>query len=61
MNLQLDNKIVRRDESRRNLWSDNRVWWANCLALERYWSYGGTDLLVARSRRDAILKSIVEG
>lgn len=60
MNLQLDSNVARRNEERRNLWNDNRVWWINCLAIERYWFYAGKDLDVARGRRDQMLTAIVE-
>jgi hypothetical protein len=60
MNLQLDANVVRSNEERKNLWRDNRVWWVNCLAIERYWFYAGTDLQVARGRRDAMLSALVE-
>ena len=60
MNLQLDHKSHRVKDDRRNLWSDNRVWWMNCLAIERYWFYAGQDLQVARNRRDAMLSALLE-
>lgn len=60
MNLQLDHKTSRHREERRSLWNDNRMWWVNCLAIERYWFYAGTDLQIARGRRDAMLNAIVE-
>lgn len=60
MNLQLDHNTARVREERKNLWSDNRVWWVNCLAIERYWFYAGNDLTVARGRRDAMLTSLIE-
>lgn len=60
MNLQLDHNIARRNAEHRNMWSDNRMWWVNCLAIERYWFYAGADLQVARARRDALLTSLIE-
>jgi hypothetical protein len=60
MNLQLDRNIARGTEQPRSLWSDNRMWWVNCLAIERYWFYAGTDLELARGRRDALLSAIIE-
>ena len=60
MNLQLDRKTAPVAEQPRNLWSDTRVWWINCLAIERYWFYAGTDLELARGRRDAMLSAIIE-
>jgi hypothetical protein len=60
MNLQLDSHHGRHSEERRNLWNDNRLWWVNCLAIERYWCYAGKDLQTARGRRDAMLAAIVE-
>jgi hypothetical protein len=60
MNLQLDSPRGSHSEERRNLWNDNRVWWVNCLAIERYWLYAGQDLQTARGRRDAMLAAIVE-
>jgi hypothetical protein len=60
MNLQMDQTAARNREERRNLWNDNRLWWVNCLAIERYWFYAGQDLQVARGRRDALLSAIVE-
>ena len=59
MNLQLDATATRRHEAHHNLWADNRVWWVNCLAVERFWIYGGADLQVARGRRDAMLSSLL--
>lgn len=60
MKLHADHTMSQRHEAPRNLWNDNRAWWVNCLGLERYWFYGGHDLLVARGRRDAILAAMVE-
>lgn len=60
MNLQLDNTVTRFREERKNLWTDNRVWWVNCLAIERYWFYAGIELQIARGRRDAMLNELVE-
>jgi hypothetical protein len=60
MNLQLDHRTTRSTEDRKNLWNDNRLWWVNCLAIERYWFYAGADLQLARGRRDAMLSAIVE-
>ena len=60
MNLQLDHNIARSHAEHRNMWSDNRMWWVNCLAIERYWFYAGADLQVARARRDALLTSLIE-
>ena len=60
MNLQLDHNSPSRREERRNLWSDNRIWWMNCLAIERYWFYAGHDLQIARGRRDAMLSALLE-
>lgn len=59
MNLQLDHKTPRVTGERRNLWHDSRVWWVNCLAIERFWFYGGRDLEIARGRRDALLSEIL--
>ena len=61
MNLHLDHNTVRHPEERRNLWSKNGVWWVNCLAIERFWFYGGQDLVVARGRRDALLSALDQG
>jgi hypothetical protein len=60
MNLQLDNSRNRTRAEHRNLWGDNRMWWANCLAIERFWFYAGDDLRVARERRDALLSAMVQ-
>jgi hypothetical protein len=60
MNLQLDNRRQRNLAEHRNHWSDNRMWWINCLAVERFWFYGGADLQAARARRDTILASVLE-
>lgn len=60
MNLQLDADATRLQEVHRNLWNDNRIWWVNCLALERFWLYAGRDLQVARGRRDAVLTALLE-
>lgn len=60
MNLQLDSQVVRSTEERRHLWSDNRLWWVNCLAIERYWLYAGQDLQLARGRRDAMLSALLQ-
>jgi hypothetical protein len=60
MNLQLDHGRARHTETHKSLWRDNRIWWINCLAIERFWFYGGQDLEAARGRRDALLTSIVE-
>lgn len=60
MNLQLDNAKAPVRAEHRNLWSDTRMWWANCLAIERFWFYAGDDLRVARQRRDALLAALVE-
>lgn len=60
MNLQLDHKSAHTREERKSLWTDNRIWWVNCLAIERYWFYAGQDLAVARGRRDAMLSALVE-
>ena len=59
MNLLLDSNAVRNSEERRDLWRDSRVWWVNCLAIERYWFYAGGDLEVARGRRDAMLSALL--
>jgi hypothetical protein len=60
MNLQLDHNAAAIGHERRNLLSDNRVWWVNCLAIERYWFYAGKDLDLARGRRDQMLTALVE-
>ena len=60
MNLQVHHNIARDTAEHRNMWSDNRMWWVNCLAIERYWFYAGTDLQLARARRDALLTSLIE-
>jgi hypothetical protein len=60
MNLQLDHDSPRDRAERRSLWSDNRVWWINCLAIERFWFYAGSDLHAARARRDAMLTELIE-
>jgi hypothetical protein len=60
MNLQLDHSAAAGTEKRINFWNDNRVWWVNCLAIERYWFYAGHDAQVARGRRDALLTALVE-
>ena len=60
MNLQLDHNTSGMRQERKNLWRDNRVWWVNSLAIERYWFYAGHDLQVARGRRDQLLTSLVE-
>lgn len=60
MNLQLDPETRRDRTEHRNLWSDNRLWWINCLAIERYWAYAGHDLHAARARRDALLAELIE-
>ena len=60
MKLQLDTNTTCFHEGHRNFWSDNRIWWVNCLALERYWPYGDQDLQVARGRRDAILTALLD-
>ena len=60
MNLQIDTTSVPVKAEHRNLWSDNRMWWVNCLAIERFWFYAGQDLQRARARRDAMLASMVE-
>ncbi len=60
MKLHADHTMSQRHEAPKNLWNDNRVWWVNCLGLERFWFYGGYDLQVARGRRDAILAAMVE-
>jgi hypothetical protein len=59
MNLQLDSHAVGKNDERKNLWCDNRVWWVNCLAIERFWFYAGAELEVARDRRDAMLSALV--
>lgn len=59
MNLLLDSNAVGSREERRDLWRDARVWWVNCLAIERYWFYAGADLDVARDRRDAMLSALI--
>lgn len=60
MNLQLDHSNTVVKEERRGLWNDPRVWWVNCLAIERYWFYAGIDLQIARGRRDALLTELLE-
>ena len=60
MNLQLDHVSPQTKLEHRNHWNDNRMWWVNCLAVERFWFYAGRDLQVARARRDALLTSLVE-
>ena len=60
MNLQVNHNAAHNREESRSLWRDHRVWWINCLGIERYWFYAGTDLQVARGRRDAMLTSLIE-
>ena len=60
MNLHLDHDTARRRDERRNLWRDNRIWWVNCLAIEKHWFYGGAELQAARGRRDALLAALLE-
>jgi hypothetical protein len=59
MNLQLDHSKTSSREENRSLWNDNRLWWVNCLAIERYWFYAGVDLQIARGRRDALLSELL--
>ena len=60
MNLHLDHSHGASRHERKDLWRDNRVWWVNCLAIERYWFYAGKDLDVARGRRDQMLSALIE-
>jgi hypothetical protein len=60
MNLQLDHSVATSTDKRTKFWADNRVWWVNCLAIERYWFYAGNDARVARGRRDAMLAELIE-
>jgi hypothetical protein len=60
MNATLDYNPARNSDERRSLWRDNRIWWVNCLAVERFWFYAGRDLEVARGRRDAMLASLLQ-
>jgi hypothetical protein len=60
MNLRIDTTSAPVKAEHRNLWNDNRMWWVNCLAIERFWFYAGADLHLARARRDALLASLVE-
>jgi hypothetical protein len=60
MNAMLDYNPARNSDERRSLWRDNRIWWVNCLAVERFWFYAGRDLEVARGRRDAMLASLLQ-
>ena len=60
MNLQLDHNPARVPDERKSLWRDNRVWWVNCLGIERQWFYAGADLQAARGRRDAWLAALVQ-
>lgn len=60
MNLHIDHDSRRDKTDYRSLWGDNRLWWINCLAIERYWPYAGPDLHAARARRDAVLSELIE-
>ena len=45
----------------RPLWSDNRVWWVNCVAVECAWAphAAAFELPVLRQRRDALLDAFI--
>lgn len=60
MNLHLNPNVPLRGDERRTLWDDNLAWWVNCLAIERFWLYEGSELLRARDRRDALLSAMIE-